>query len=550
VGAFTNSGVRRVPWWRYAILLYVVLALLTALSWEASHDEGVTWDQAIARIDLPDQEHPRGFGELRQLLGGSETPSPVEVVARLTEPGGMHPPAYYWALNALVRIGGSGRVWLSLPMIALGVLTLFSFRRIAAAVVPVTGAGELALLLMAVSPWFVGYSVLARPYALVTCLAVLSTEALLRSLAGSRRAFALFLVLSTLGLYSLYHYVFVCVWHVLLLAVYSFTASPAERRGDLQRIAITAGVWAIGYLPWMPNLLHHTGVASAGNWYFTGVVAPHEWPARAWYVVQVFGLNGALGHEWVGVLVLGCSVLTVGFAVLFIRSLRRASPTRGDRASNAAFAAAGVVPLAILSADLTLGTHTLFLSKTSFVLFPIGLLCLTRAWAELSTATSRRTSAVLWLTIFLSANVLTLDSQLNRHSPMSSLAEGISRSDGANHIVLLSSPARGYVLPLLLALRDAGVKEVRVAVASAQVGIEGVVREFASKSDVSRVTLVDFSIPWEQSSWGEARLSLLAANAQRTSWQIGAVDAPILGADAERRVLTIASPVWVPFYSR
>jgi hypothetical protein len=102
----------------------------------------------------------------------------------------------------------------------------------------------------------------------------------------------------------------------------------------------------------------------------------------------------------------------------------------------------------------------------------------------------------------------------------------------------------------LLALRDAGVKEVRVAVASAQVGIEGVVREFASKSDVSRVTLVDFSIPWEQSSWGEARLSLLAANAQRTSWQIGAVDAPILGADAERRVLTIASPVWVPFYSR
>ena len=83
------------------------------------------------------------------------------------------------------------------------------------------------MLLLAVSPWFVGYSVLLRPYALALCLGLLTTWAALEihvpnATTSQRRLWrVLFVVLSSLGLYTLYHYVFVLAWQMLALFVFA-----------------------------------------------------------------------------------------------------------------------------------------------------------------------------------------------------------------------------------------------------------------------------------------------------------------------------------------
>src|SRR5262249_43023694 len=131
----------------------------------------------------------------------------------------------------------------------------------------------------AVSPWLVGHTVLARPYAVALAIFALATDALLRALATGRwRDRALFAALSVTGLYTLYHYAFALAFQLALAAVHTARAPRAARRRDGLALAATAGAIALGYAPWIPSLLAHLEAAGATPWYFVGRVPLDHWP--------------------------------------------------------------------------------------------------------------------------------------------------------------------------------------------------------------------------------------------------------------------------------
>ena len=97
------------------------------------------------------------------------------------------------------------------------------------------------MFLAAVSPWFVGYTVLARPYFVCLCFSIAATAIAFEIHDGSRKTVAsvLFAAVSALGLYTIYHYAFVVGWHLLFLLVSATRREPGERFREVLRVAPT-----------------------------------------------------------------------------------------------------------------------------------------------------------------------------------------------------------------------------------------------------------------------------------------------------------------------
>jgi hypothetical protein len=158
-----------------------------------------------------------------------------------------HPPVQYVA--AWVVGGGSDEGWLRAPFVAAGVASSVALallgRRLCG-----PAAGLLAGLLLATSPFHVELSQLARPYALLLLLAIVSSLALRRALRTADPVDWLgFSALAALGLYT--HYLAATV--VAGQAIVAAAALVCRRRG---RDGLPAGLGfagtAILFWPWTP----------------------------------------------------------------------------------------------------------------------------------------------------------------------------------------------------------------------------------------------------------------------------------------------------------
>jgi hypothetical protein len=534
-------------WTGACAVLYLALGVATVSVWEPAHDEGGTWDQAVGSVVIPSLANaPAEVAALYRALDGGQH-GPADVVERLMAKNSMHPPAYYWLINTWARIGGTGRLWLTLPALLAGLLVLPAMRRVGARMVPVPGAGQVAMTLLALSPWFVAYSVLARPYGIALCITIASTDALLRMRERGWRGAAHFVLLSAAGLYTIYHYVFVLVWHFSWLGTLALACGGRQRVRELGRVALLGVAVVIVFAPWLPKLASHLEVTGGTSYYFSGALPLAEWPRRGARMLTLLILGDGVTSFAAGALRASLLLLSIATLPALVASFLRASPTRGDRLANLGLATAALLPVTLAAVDLARDTHTFFVSKTSFALLPLLLLPVVRAWSVLPGATARSFGFALWATLFVSANVASLYTRVTIVNPFERAARVIAAHDDASHLVVLSSPIRGYAIPFLLTLRDAGVEHVRLVHAS-RTQLHQEAERALSDPSRRRVTLVNFPVIYDRSqAWDLALLRRTAAEARARGWR---VESPGRGVAARgERVLSIASPVPVKYFS-
>lgn len=167
-------------------------------------------------------------------------------------------------------------------------------------------AALVAAALIALSPYLIFYSTEARAYALVMCLVLLSTLALLRALQTQRTLWwAAYAAASCAAMYAHYPAVFV----LLAQFAWAFWTRPKPRRALLAANLAAA----IAYLPWLPTLLDNTGSPGAkviallepfglhavrvdlGRWFFGHPHIPlASMPGRVAVAMLVAGLAAGL----------------------------------------------------------------------------------------------------------------------------------------------------------------------------------------------------------------------------------------------------------------
>ncbi len=193
------------------------------------------------------------FSQIRQGLFGDEVWTYQDILGRsfgqvvtTVHTGGENSPPLFFVLAYATGKLGDLSVWIRLPSIVLGALTIplvYLIGRETVGRVP----GVLAGALLAVSPFSFFYGVEARPYATMAFFVALSTWALLRAVDGSgRRWWMLYVVGAVAAAYTHYTAVFVLVTQGL----WSMWACRDRIRAPL----ISAAVATAAYLPWLPEL--------------------------------------------------------------------------------------------------------------------------------------------------------------------------------------------------------------------------------------------------------------------------------------------------------
>jgi mannosyltransferase len=145
-------------------------------------------------------------------------------------------------------------------------------------------AGLCGAALVALSPFLIFYSTEARPYALLLLLDLASTLALLRALETRRfRWWALYAAASCAAVYTHYPAVFVLAAQF----GWAFWTRPDARAA----LVLANLVAALAYIPWLPNLEHHTSSSAVHT-----ISNLHPFVLGA---VRTDVLHWAIGHPFI-----------------------------------------------------------------------------------------------------------------------------------------------------------------------------------------------------------------------------------------------------------
>jgi hypothetical protein len=536
------------------VLLFVLLGLVRADSARDRHDEAWTLEPAIGALPLPDTPADAvTVDALAARLRADAAHGFGGVIDTLHEPGFMHPPAHHLLLNAWVRAFGSGRLALRLLGIALGALALIGLYRLARRLVPHPAAGAWVVGLAAVAPWFGTVTIILRPYGLALATGLWATEALLaahereRPDSGRPNAWHMaFVLLSILGLYALYHYAFVLAWHGALLCALAWRRAAAGRGLALGRAVLLMLVVGVAFLPWLPMLRHHLAATGSAPLYFSGLVPAAEWPARISQLVDGF-LVEAVVFLWRQPLVAVLLVLQLVTLPLLLLAFRAGVRAEETPAARTAWLTAPLLPAFIAAADLAHGTHTLFVTKTGFLLFPLLLLLIVRAWLTAPWPALRRWGPAAWWLLLGAVTAGNLLHERSDAAPEALVAADLLQPGAESQVVLVNTQHRGEVFPLVLALRDAGVTGVRVAQVD-EPHLAAAVEAVLSAPGAMRAMLVNVGARCQclmpPTAWSEAALSAVAARAQSLGWAVGWGGPGHAGQLVDRnRALTITSPL-------
>jgi hypothetical protein len=480
-----TSGIGSACW--LALGAYLALVVATGLIWERQNDEGVTYSVAIGELELdpsPDAA-PLPMIDVYDMLDGRATFTADSVFTALRNPDQMtHPPGFYLGVHGWASLAGTGALAVRAPAYVLGLLSVLGLGLLARRLVGTTGAVALAMTLLAVSPWFLGVSNFLRPYPAVMCFGIWTTLAVASArpsplLSGWRVGFV---VLSAAGLYVVYHYAFVVLWHGVALLLIALRSEPSQRKAELLRLAgMTAGV-ALLFAPWVPTMLEHMRVTEEGTYFWKNPEAYAEPFARAARTLQRL----ALGEVWNGwgepvfkALLAPLAAVTAALALLSFRGSGREGMSR---AAGIVWLTAPLYPALIVWGDLARGAGTAFITKYVFMALPLLLLLVVRAWVWAPWRGLGRLGAGAWVVLLLAATVTDLAMRAELSSDHEAVAEGVAATDGPDQLVVLSSSVSAFAVPLTLTLRDADVERSRLVVAPGDVLLERLAGALADPS--------------------------------------------------------------------
>ncbi len=198
------------------------------------------------------------------LLARAEIPELIRHTA-----GDIHPPLYYLLLHAWGRAAGWSEFAAAFLSLWFGVLLVALAYRVgrewfaAPAPLPSTRHSRrlalIAAFLVAISPYNLWYSQEVRMYTLGAALGLLSVYFLRRMLRQPNlwtRDFAAYVLVTVLGFYTLYYFVFLMVFEWLWAASLEIRNSKFEIRNSNSGIFLAAQLAIVLlYLPWLPTAL-------------------------------------------------------------------------------------------------------------------------------------------------------------------------------------------------------------------------------------------------------------------------------------------------------
>lgn len=520
------------------------------------HDEGVTVDIAVGQIQpaLVTGFDPVPVSDLQACVDGSAQWPVQRVVAELSRRVNPYPPAWFLLMRGWTEFFGVHRMTLRVPSVLCGLATLLGLALLARQLVPRPHAGLWVAVLVALSPWFSAISTFARPYAFVLALGTWTTLIALHlalpiAKRGARPALRVtYVVLSLLGLYSLYHYGFVVAWQVVFLVVATSTRGD-RRRSEWSALALMTAVMAAAYVPWTTRLPAHLELTGTMASYYLGPVT-EELSFKSLRLLWTFFLGDSLGGEVRYGLVVAFLVLGGFTLMLLVRRAPSSGDAHQDRVARLFFRTGLIYPALILLADLLHGTRTLTITKTSFMLFPILMLLVVRAWSAVPRTGWRSTGLLAWVLLVGASAVATAVTQARMLDHHRVIAATLSADDEPDHYVLLNSMIRGHAIPLLLTLKECGVDNVRVVFAPPPV-LDRVLAETFGNPCVRRVTLLNLHSVYAHdvaSYCTREQIDAVARRARRGGWRVNRMTpdqrAVQLADAAPERRLDILSPVW------
>lgn len=542
-----TADVRAVAVWS---LVFLVLGWAQIDGGAYIHDEAWTLEPALGALDLPTwPAGPVPAHLLARELDGAAAHGPARVVGVLGERSFMHPPAYYLLLNGWIHGVGSGRVALRLFGLVVGLVTLLGLfvlsRRLAG-----PRAGPWVVALYAVSPWTLVITHVLRPYGLALAVGVWATVAVLDAAepepsARRTRGRVAFVLLSALGLYSIYHHLFVLAWHGLFLVV-SALRGPADGRARSLVAAVALPALAgLLFVPWLPTMQGHLADTGSVELYFSGFYGAAQWPGQLKLLADKFLalVTPVMARDVVTLALTALELLTLPLVVWSFQAARRADLSPG---ALRLWATAPALPLLISAGDAWHDTHTLFITKTGFLMFPLLLLLIARGWQAIPGENLRKAGLAAWLALLGWASVSGLALAQDQPGFLARIASDLGHADESSHLVLVNSTHRGDLMPLVMSLRDAGVRDVVLShVEDGQ--LEATVRSLLAEPQRRRITLVNVPLRCQcmepTRPWREQTLDAVADAARARAWAVGR-GAPGHGAQmaAYPRALTIVSP--------
>ncbi|MCG3173224.1 MAG: hypothetical protein GMKNLPBB_01402 [Myxococcota bacterium] len=435
-----------------AVMVFLGLAVWRCSNWTCKHDEGVTFDQAIGRISREVRHGPVPLADAIDRHGVWDVPNVM--TAR-----GMHPPAYYMGFNVWTRLFGTSAGAMLAYGVLLGAVSIVGAWLLAGALTRTYAAQVIAAALFAVSPAHLQYATIIRPYGSLIGMTLFATWALVRYFDARDRNqewrwLLIFAGLTTLGMYWVYHYLFVAVWHFAVLGLTAI-AHPHESRWRSSVMVICSGLVVVaGVGPWLP-VIRWQSYLQRSHGFITGSPPIGDVLRQVRNHLERFTFNSAPG-EW---LFMGLRwLLLAATAVLICRLL---AAWWQDR-RFILLLALPIWPLAIYTADVLNNSYTIMVERYCSAMIGIVLIVIAAACGMSRWQRFGRVVAICWCAML--ADIAIGQARLSYASGTVRAARQIAEHAAryADPVIVISTAARGSAWPLLVELDRLAVKKGRI----------------------------------------------------------------------------------------
>jgi len=362
---------------------------------------------------------------------------------------GMHPPFYYLLLRYTIQFFNNRVTTLRALSILFSVLSVVLIFLLGKAI-----HGEFLGLLSAgfvtLSAYCLQYGVMVRPYPLVMFLSLFSTLLIFSLVTKSKFHFKslgcyLYILTSAIGLYSLYHYIFV----VFFQAVFTILSL----RKHVKSMLLTALVFlpiALLFVPWLPYLKDQLATVNSGDYYFRGQNNPL---VIFFVVIRNNFLRFPFQDDSLG-LVLFVAKIVAFVIVLLVFSIGCRNMLYHEQ-SRPFFIALLLYLAAHFAADWIMQSRTFNFKHFQFFVGPMFFFVLAFGLVEMSDRSFLRSALVLLLsTLLVLSSQTVLQAKINFDGPaiVKTLASKISdhltnRDDSA--LLIVNTSARRFLFPIV-----------------------------------------------------------------------------------------------------
>lgn len=365
---------------------------------------------------------------------------------------GMHPPLYYLLVRSVLKYVGNHAFILRLVSVCFAVGSIPLLYRIGKTV-HTELTGIYSAVFFTISAYGIVYGTMVRPYPLAMFLALWSTDQALH-LSTSKDTvipfgkLALYGLTLTLGMYTIYHFVFIALFQVFFLLVHQ-----SMNRKSWVRLVLTILVAGMFYIPWLPAFYFQFTHVNSSEFYFHGEAS------LSMLVKAIMGFNFAMFIEGkfntlIKLLIIAIpGILTLwGYGRSFLKPLQRsfAIAMLGGLSANFVI-------------DQILDTITLSVPKLSFFFSPMAVIFLSIGLTNITRPRMvHRIGVGMCCSLLLLSSFLAFRNKPNFDGPRclvelrDTLRAFSSRSEQTSpmkSIIVINTDRRRYIFSLLLPLQ-------------------------------------------------------------------------------------------------